>query len=1220
MMTDSEAPLEPETPAGPPYHHSHRRRWRMLNKNQYETLVTERGSSGGETEEGKDTKGGGMYNDNGSKREKPEIFHPSILFCGECSSCAPPPPPTVFDSKAEDKYGNVEMGSMENGHKNNSEPQDNDGESLHLRVYNLDPTGGRRKILENIMNDLDGVKSVNVSDSHVSYHDHHHHHHCDSSSCKEHVLEASSDGIIDPTSCMLQIQYLSEFNPQEPKTSSTNGDSTVVGAIETRLREAGFDFATLSNATNECNTCDCNHHSHSDGSSFICSDISTPSPNATLHVDNKNHVCHSNRVHHHHKHTEPPPSCRSRLHVQGICCSSEIPAVRAILKPLPGVRKVGINVATKVVFVDHDPSIITADLLMKALNEDRFGATIVRDGELDLVDSRGGGHCSSKKDCDCHQNSCGDQSHDPSSSSFGSNLQDMPRSRFVESTIFIQGMVTLTNKEDLRPIEKLMQQNFFRGQLRAYHLHAPSRTLKAEHDPRLLSAEKIRSVLVKGLQGEEWGTIELAHDGAVENLALPMLTTEDDGDEVDATDDKSGSWLHGLKITVVLSGVCWILSLLSCIGGYWNYLKYAGIGSIVFGMPPVVIKAWMTARRLQFDANCMMVTAAFGALLLGEFDEAASVAFLFSISELLEARATVKARDALGAIVSLRPDYANMVDSKTGGVVIVPAAKVPVGSLVSVRTGDKVPADGVVHEGTSAVDESSITGEARPVDKRAGDEVTAGSINVGSTQLVVRTTATVGDSTLSRLIQLVEEAQANRSETEKLVDSFARKYTPIVLLVAFFLCTVPWVFGEEVGRYWALNGLIIVVIACPCALTISTPVTYSAGLAATAQRGIIIKGGSRLEALGNVKTVVLDKTGTITNGTFSLLHLDVIDNSITRSRLLELLAIMEGPSSHPLSATLVSAAKTAGVAISDDTTVKEHTILKGEGVTAIVKQGSESSRVYVGNERLFKRLGMFDLPEESINSANQWSNEGGTVGFIGIEEVGIVGTFCVADTVREEAHDVVSTLMAGGIEVVMLTGDGEGAAQAVGREIGLAKGNIHSRLLPEDKLHHVSGLKQSSTPEASSFCGRKGLVLMVGDGVNDALALSVADIGVAMGEGAALAMEMSDVTLMDSNLSKLLFSMRMGNKVKRTVKENIIFSCVVNAIAIGLTLAGKMSLLLAIASDVGVMLLVTMNGMKLLSRRTIDSIEVNRKESLSKKKLGHMYDFQPDEEINLEIV
>jgi Cd2+/Zn2+-exporting ATPase len=242
-----------------------------------------------------------------------------------------------------------------------------------------------------------------------------------------------------------------------------------------------------------------------------------------------------------------------------------------------------------------------------------------------------------------------------------------------------------------------------------------------------------------------------------------------------------------------------------------------------------------------------MVTAAFGALALGDFDEAASVSFLFSISEWLEAQATGKARRALGEIVSLRPEYAHVIDEQSGQIKIVPAENVPLGSLCSVRTGDKVPADGFVIEGSSSVDESSITGEARPVDKVSGNEICAGAINVGSTQLLIKTTSTVGDSTLSRLIALVEEAQTNSSETEKLVDAFAKRYTPIVLATALLVCTVPWVFGVETGRHWALNGLIIIVIACPCALTISTPVTYSAGLAATAKRGIIIKGGSRLE-------------------------------------------------------------------------------------------------------------------------------------------------------------------------------------------------------------------------------------------------------------------------------------------------------------------------------------------------------------------------------------
>ena len=325
-----------------------------------------------------------------------------------------------------------------------------------------------------------------------------------------------------------------------------------------------------------------------------------------------------------------------------------------------------------------------------------------------------------------------------------------------------------------------------------------------------------------------------------------------------------------------------------------------------------------------------------------------------------------------------------------------------------------------------------------------------------------------------------------------------------------------------------------------------------------------------------------------------------------------MLAIIEAPSSHPLSACLVSAAKEEGIVVPADVSVTEHTLLKGEGVTALVN----NSRVYVGNERLFRRLNMYNISSEHAESAQKWSEEGGTIGYIGIEgATGIIGMFCITDTIRDEAQDVISSLLQSGIEVIMLTGDGEGAARAVGREVGLPETSVQSQLLPEDKLHFVSGLKGSSGNRHASLTGKKKLILMVGDGVNDAPALSVADVGVAMGEGASLAMEMSDVTLMDSNLTKLLFSMNMGAKVIKTVKENIAFSMLVNLIAVALTFMGKMTLLYAILTDVGVMLLVTINGMKLLSRRTINNIEGSRpkkaKKPASKRKDGQRYDMPP---------
>lgn len=298
---------------------------------------------------------------------------------------------------------------------------------------------------------------------------------------------------------------------------------------------------------------------------------------------------------------------------------------------------------------------------------------------------------------------------------------------------------------------------------------------------------------------------------------------------------------------------------------------------------------------------------------------------------------------------------------------------------------------------------------------------------------------------------------------------------------------------------------------------------------------------------------------------------------------------MEAPSSHPLSACLVAAAKKEGI-VASQLNLTEHSILKGEGVTAYV----DEERVYVGNERLFKRVDMYDVSPEHVESARKWSDEGGTVGYIGIDgarERSIVGIYCVKDTVRDEAYDVITSLLREGIEIKMLTGDGEGAALAVGNEIGLPITSIQSQLLPEDKLRYISELKGSSTNILSSLSDEKNTILFIGDGVNDAPALAMADVGVAMGDGAALAMEMSDVTLMDSNLSKLIFSMKLGAKVIATVKQNIAFTMLVNSIAVVLTLFGRMTLLWAIASDVGVMLLVTINGMKLLSERTINSID-----------------------------
>ena len=622
-----------------------------------------------------------------------------------------------------------------------------------------------------------------------------------------------------------------------------------------------------------------------------------------------------------------------------------------------------------------------------------------------------------------------------------------------------------------------------------------------------------------------------------------------------------------------------------------DWFKYFGLASVLFGLPPIIIKAYRTLKRCQFDANCMMVTAALGALALGQYDEAASVSFLFAVSEFLEASATTKARKALSEICALRPDHANVIHPISKEIVVVPADRVPLGSLISVRTGDKIAADGVVVEGSTAIDESSLTGESTPAHKIVGDEVSGGTINIGQTQLVVKTTTTVEDSAVSRLIRLVEEAQSNRSPTEKMVDAFAQSYTPFVIFIASLMCTIPWAFGTDIGRHWTLNGLIIVVIACPCALTISTPVTYAAGLAATAKRGVIIKGGAKLEAMGSVDRVVFDKTGTLTKGKFSVTHLEVISSSKTRQEMLELLSLMQERASHPIASSLVQAAKAEGVNVPRQMSVTDHQILKGEGIMAKI---NGKIQVYVGNQRLFNRLGMLELlSPENKNLVEEWGDSGGTLGFIGSREDGIIGMFCVKDSVREEAREAIDELKEAGIEAWICTGDSDATAQAVAKEIGIPEYCVNSQLLPEDKLQFVKGLKRPR-PKKFALCREKRYVLFCGDGVNDAPALAAAEIGVSMGEGAAMALEMSDVTLMDSRLTKLTYAIRMGQRVLRTVKENIIISFVAKLLIIVLTFMGKMTLLYAIAADVGVMLLVTLNGMKLLPNTSFDLVSPRR--------------------------
>ena len=420
------------------------------------------------------------------------------------------------------------------------------------------------------------------------------------------------------------------------------------------------------------------------------------------------------------------------------------------------------------VIVEHNVDIIAADALCSVLSSQGFMAVIVEDAAIALDQKAG-----------------------------------IPTDIYVDSAFDLSSVLKGTAEDDRSKVGEVIQaclaQKYTEKEITNVTVDEQAK-LTVCHNPYYLTAPSIVDALARLMY-----EVHIISDGGADGKWALSALIKSDTEETIEQQHSTVRW------TVVASGVLWLISMLSFIGGNWEYLKYVALLSVAFGLPPIAVKAFRTMRRLHFDVNCMMLFAALGALPLQEYTESAAVTFLFAISEALEQRATTRARNALSAIVCLRPEYANIINPVTNSIVVLPANCVAVGSSVSVAPGEKIPCDGVVTEGKSAIDESSLTGESRPVNKSVGAEVSGGTINIGDCRLVVKTTATSNNSMVSRLIRLIEEAQSNRSGTEKLVDSFAAVYTPVVVLLALSMCTFPWIVDKETGAYWAKTGLITIV-------------------------------------------------------------------------------------------------------------------------------------------------------------------------------------------------------------------------------------------------------------------------------------------------------------------------------------------------------------------------------------------------------------------------
>jgi Cd2+/Zn2+-exporting ATPase len=586
----------------------------------------------------------------------------------------------------------------------------------------------------------------------------------------------------------------------------------------------------------------------------------------------------------------------------------------------------------------------------------------------------------------------------------------------------------------------------------------------------------------------------------------------------------------------------------------------AYVAAIAFGGRFIVVKAWYAARSFRPDMNLLMTVAVLGAIVIGEWFEAATVTFLFALSLALESWSVGRARRAIAALLDLAPPVVRLI-RPDGSEATVAVAEIKPGDRFIVSAGERIALDGRVVAGSSSINQAPITGESVPVEKEAGGDVFAGTIN-GDGTLTVEATRVAEDTTLARIIRMVEEAHSRRAPSEQWVERFARVYTPAVMMLALLVFLVPPVLFGALWHEWFYRALVLLVIACPCALVISTPVSIVAALAASARSGVLVKGGAYIELPARLKAIAMDKTGTLTRGEPEVVRVMAF-NRHNEAELLARAAALESRSTHPLARAVLRHAKEKGVHIVPAEDVQ---VLKGKGLTGRF----DGDMYWLGSHRYVVERGK-DEPNIA-RAAEDLEHDGKTVIVVGNERH-VCGLIAVADTIRPEARDIVAQLHAAGIaRVVMLTGDNRITAEAVAREAGIDE--VHAELLPEDKLAKIDEMVK-----------HYGLVGMVGDGVNDAPALARANLGIAMGAiGSDAAIETADVALMADDISKLPWLVRHSKRTLAVIRQNIGFSLGVKVVFVVLTFAGIASLWGAIAADMGASLLVVLNGLRLLNR------------------------------------
>ncbi|WP_160203595.1 heavy metal translocating P-type ATPase [Priestia megaterium] len=656
------------------------------------------------------------------------------------------------------------------------------------------------------------------------------------------------------------------------------------------------------------------------------------------------------------------------------------------------------------------------------------------------------------------------------------------------------------------------------------------------------------------------GKAQIEHDNEADDIIKEVSKAGYTATLVTSSRQSAESRHHkGQNGPIVFSGILIALGFIGShtgIASYMTTVLYA-IAMIVSGYKPAK-SAYYGIKSRSLDMNVLMTVAALGAAVIGEWLEGATVVWLFALGVALQTRSIEQTRNSIRGLMDLAPSEAWV---KENGQLIKKAAEdISIGTTIVVKPGDRIPLDGEIINGESSINQAPITGESIPVDKIIGDAVYAGTINE-SGSLEVKVTKLVEDTTISKIIHLVEEAQEKKAPTQAFVDKFATIYTPIVFILALFIMVIPPLF-DGAWSEWFYKGLELLVVACPCALVISTPVAIVSAIGNAAKNGVLIKGGTFLEKAGAINAIAFDKTGTLTEGKPAVS--EVVSLAAEENQLLAITKTLEDYSNHPIARAIVDYAAEKKV---DSLQGSNFKILTGKGVQATIQE----TVYYAGNAKLFSDLG---TPlSHCWSHIEKLQNEGKTIIIVGTAK-SVLGIISVADTIRHTTVSALESLKQNGMQqIVMLTGDNEGTAKMIASESRVDR--YFADLLPEDKVKAIQQLQHEGYQTA-----------MVGDGINDAPALATADLGIAMGgAGTDTAMETADIVLMADNLEKLPHTMKLSRKALAVIKQNIWFSIIVKVIALAFIFPGWLTLWIAVLSDTGAALLVILNSLRLLKMR-----------------------------------